>query len=216
MTLCWHLLMWWIKVNDVHGRHPSLSVTPRIVMVCKQIGASWRSLNSIETCWSAISCLDYDAIQDCTSTSILMLNQHKCNIELFKKDVLPPTSIGTPILASVTLEQVESYCYLAVFVWSRLTWSDHTEQNYVVRPESLECCMDSFIAGPTPIPCSLSIASAYNLTWNMPGNSSSPSQIRASSHWNPERKSVSSSGTLKMIVGCSCLITPTHLSVCHN
>ena len=69
---------------------------------------------------------DIDAIQDCISTYYLM-NPHKCKYLICSRKIhphLPPSGL---LLGGITLEQVESYRYLGVFVSSRLTWSDHIE-----------------------------------------------------------------------------------------
>ena len=47
---------------------------------------------------------------------------------LFQKETTPPIPPTGLLLGGVTLEHVESYCYLGVLVTSRLTWSDHIEQ----------------------------------------------------------------------------------------
>ena len=70
---------------------------------------------------------DINAIQDCTSSSHLMLNPCKCKYLICSRKRhphLPPTGL---LLACITLEQVESYHYLGVVVTSKLTWSDHIE-----------------------------------------------------------------------------------------
>jgi len=63
----------------------------------------------------------------------------------------------------------------------------------------MECSTESFIVGPTQIPCSIFIAHAFNFIWSMPANSGTLSQARVCSHYKPRGnmpvKSALSSGT---------------------